>query len=843
MSKNATEENQPGNGQGAAPVKPTSTGTAAPSSKAPWLVAGAIAIIPFVLIMVFAGVWAAAIKGYFGKRLHQDAGPVGEDPERTSVVNRMNASPRTFGIPPGPVAPPGGPCDFVVPDALDRSFLNEGYTFTRGAIGAPEGTHIKPDDAMVTTMKYLCDRHSRLGISHIISAYVNMRLNPEEQASRDPQIMANISAHNLGQAYDLAQIDYVYKVFRTPCPGGPLWNIEYWNDEPRLLLALPCRERINNVNTTFAGGPATAIPIRVAWQDQQNQFAPGGLPLNVNTALNTITAYLGLNPEALRFAAGGLEGMLNQIGRVYLEELLGLPTGALFGGSLPAILQNAFGGQFAQLVNQLPRPAWGTNFLDLVRSIGAGSWEQALGLLPGSLQGWGSPQETFRSIGLETIAAALRVPSEWLRDSARLRPMLDSLSADDLSALSSFGSLGGGQGGQWASIIAALRGNDRAAIEAAAESYGRQILAQTLGLPADAFSCSENEFRSCPDPYATIGDLARRTGLSEEQLRSLIGSLLSGQSPSALYETRGLPGLEQALGLPAGTLAPLISGGRFSPDAATISMVARRLGISTGLAQEFLRTFQGNLSFGPLVQQIGSHHLARAFRLSDPTALYQIANNTASAALRRQVEGELTRLSTSLGLPAEIVRLSQLFSGNFTSFSQVLSQLGGLQLGEIFGMSVNQIQQLLSGNLSALLNLPAFQQLSQTILSALNLNINQLTGLLNGVPLLGNLANIGNVLNGFLNITGVDQFLIMERVYRPEARRKVHLVLRELLDMPFTLDDIDMRVTQLITFSHERDVQPFEANGTLDRVYGRGRSKNFGLFSMKEAFGHLHIGY
>ncbi len=828
-----------------APAKPTSPGPAASSSKTPWLVAGAIGIVPFVLIIVFAGVWAAAIKGYFGERLHHDAGPVGEDPERTSVVDRMNASPKTVGIPPGPVQPPGGPCDFVVSDPLDRSFLNEGYTFTKSAIGATEGTHIEPDDAMVTTMDYLCDRHSRLGISHIISAYVNMRLDPEEQASRDPQIIANISAHNRGQAYDIAQIDYVYKVFRAPCPGTPNWNIEYWNDEPRLLLSLPCREPINNVNTTFAGGPATAIPIQVVWQDQPNQFALGGLPLNVPTALNTVAAYLGLNPEALRFAAGGPQEMLSQIGRVYLEELLSLPAQSLLGGSLPAILQSAFGGQFAQLVNQLPRPTWGTNFLDLVRSVGAGSWEKALGLLPGSLQGWGSPQETFRSIGLETIAASLRVPSEWLRDSARMRAFLDSLSADDVAILASAQSLGGGTdpGGNWASIIAALRGGDSAAIDRAAESYGLQVLALTLGLPADTFACIEGGRRSCPDPYAGIGALAGRTGLPEDQLKNYIGSILAGQSLASAYERQGLPGLEQALGLPTGALSPLLSGGSFSLNQNMISLVASRLNISSSLAQEFLSTFRQGQDLTRHIQQIGSALLSRSFQLSDPTALYQIAHNAASAALIGQVKEQLARLSTSLGLPNEIVKLSQLFSGNFINFSQVLSQLGGLQLGEIFGMSAIQIQQLLSGNLSALLSLPAFQQLAQTILAALNLDINQLTSLLNGVPLLSSLANIGNALNGFLNIAGLDQFLVMERVYRPEARRKVHLVLRELLDMPFALNDIDLRVTQLITYSHERDVRPFEHDGTLDRVYGQGRSKNFGLFAMKEAFRHLHIGY
>jgi len=477
----AEEEDKPGEGQepGTEEAKKPATepakesrlkdfvSTAVSVGQRKWVVIALllISLVLFLLIIVFGGVWAAAIKGFFGERLHQDAGPVGEDPERTAVVECMDGSPTDLGIPPGPVPPPGGPAQLVVPDSLDRRFLREGFTFTRSAIGAPAGTHIEPDDAMVTTMDYLCDRHSRLAISHIISAYVNMYLDPEQLASRDPQIIQNISAHNRGQAYDLVQIDFVYKVFRAPCPPSPNWTIEFWNDRSHLLLALPCREPLNNVNTTFAGGPATAIPINVIWQDQPNQFALGGLPLNIDSALRTLASYLGLPPEALRFATGSLDQMLAQIGRTYLEELLGLPAGSLRGNNLDAMLQSAFNVKLAGLLNQLPRSTWGNSISDWARSTGAGEWERLLGLFPGSLQGWNSTSELFRSVGLETAANALRIPPEILRDISQARRILNSLSGEDLAALTNDPATA-----QLTAVVNAIQGGDGAALNAALEA-------------------------------------------------------------------------------------------------------------------------------------------------------------------------------------------------------------------------------------------------------------------------------------------------------------------------------------------------------------------------------------
>jgi hypothetical protein len=81
----------------------------------------------------------------------------------------------------------------------------------------------------------------------------------------------------------------------------------------------------------------------------------------------------------------------------------------------------------------------------------------------------------------------------------------------------------------------------------------------------------------------------------------------------------------------------------------------------------------------------------------------------------------------------------------------------------------------------------------------------------------------------------------MNKVLRPEARYKTHQLIQELLDISKEFENPNMRVTQLITYSKERDVLPF--SDTLDKIYGVGHKDNYGLFAMQEAFPNVHVGY
>jgi len=101
----------------------------------------------------------------------------------------------------------------------------------------------------------------------------------------------------------------------------------------------------------------------------------------------------------------------------------------------------------------------------------------------------------------------------------------------------------------------------------------------------------------------------------------------------------------------------------------------------------------------------------------------------------------------------------------------------------------------------------------------------------------------GNTADPSLSLNPIDQ-QIYDAVYQPEARRKTHQVIAELLAYPATTEVPESyRVTQLITYSQERDVDPFDKDGTLDKVYGLNRPNNYGLFAMEEAWQNVHIGY
>ena len=84
--------------------------------------------------------------------------------------------------------------------------------------------------------------------------------------------------------------------------------------------------------------------------------------------------------------------------------------------------------------------------------------------------------------------------------------------------------------------------------------------------------------------------------------------------------------------------------------------------------------------------------------------------------------------------------------------------------------------------------------------------------------------------------------LICMTVLRPEAQRKVHQVIQELLDFPTVMkDQYYYKVNQLITFNKDRDVTPFAK--ILDDLYGASRQPNIGLFALPQMWPKIHIGY
>jgi hypothetical protein len=80
------------------------------------------------------------------------------------------------------------------------------------------------------------------------------------------------------------------------------------------------------------------------------------------------------------------------------------------------------------------------------------------------------------------------------------------------------------------------------------------------------------------------------------------------------------------------------------------------------------------------------------------------------------------------------------------------------------------------------------------------------------------------------------------KCFKPTAQKNVNKVIGELLQFPTDSgNEFTNKVTQIITYSDERDIQPF--GDILNNLYGVFRPANYGLFAMPEAYDHIHIAF
>lgn len=201
--------------------------------------------------------------------------------------------------------------------------------------------------------------------------------------------------------------------------------------------------------------------------------------------------------------------------------------------------------------------------------------------------------------------------------------------------------------------------------------------------------------------------------------------------------------------------------------------------------------------------------------------------------------GEIPIFQEKLGgkLNLDQSDITNLISGNIPNISQVQDLFK-----QDFNISNLDLQNL-TGKYD-LSNIPSLNDFSE----AFSMSTGQIGGFLGGGGNPTDMISFGGSLGGGgLVGLGGGEAEVMNKVKRPEARRKVHQVINELLDIAKNLNDRNFSVTQLITFSKGRDVDPFESK--LEKIYGKSkenggtRAENYGLFSMKEAHPNLHIGY
>jgi hypothetical protein len=212
----------------------------------PWAV-GCIIIFVIVVLIFGVGLGGNSLRGMYGRTIPHPAGT--NDPNLKALLEYQQTQSRN---------------NYHKVDFLkdrDIEYLKTG----------------KPDYRLLAALKYIADLHERIRISHLISDYEDMDTNPESGADTDPQIIQNISAHVDGEAADIDEIDFVFKVFEDTVvcdqvSAGTLTDIVYYNDLEAELFRLRCltpKTAMLEANTTFKNRPAVAIPIEVRWQDKK----------------------------------------------------------------------------------------------------------------------------------------------------------------------------------------------------------------------------------------------------------------------------------------------------------------------------------------------------------------------------------------------------------------------------------------------------------------------------------------------------------------------------------------------------------------------------------------------
>jgi len=154
-------------------------------------------IIFIIVVAIFGTMFCLAGSGYpGGKSFNQAAGK--NDPNIKAIIAATNITTKA-GL---------HKIDFANPK--DKAYVESG----------------KIDKRLAAALKYISDKHDHIRISHIVSGYEDMPIDPESGNLHDRQIIKNISAHKEGLAADIDEIDFVKKKCRCgdPIPVKIVWQ-------------------------------------------------------------------------------------------------------------------------------------------------------------------------------------------------------------------------------------------------------------------------------------------------------------------------------------------------------------------------------------------------------------------------------------------------------------------------------------------------------------------------------------------------------------------------------------------------------------------------------------------
>ncbi len=701
----------------------------------------------------------------------------------------------------------------------DLQFLNN--IKTKG-VDSVKGSRL--DARVLFSLIYLANRHSSLMVGNIVSVYEDMPIDKENSA--DPQILKNISAHVTGQAADLTEIDFVFKGvdMASSCsktPEDPTRDIVWFNDQKKELYRQKC---LGNVAQGFAGGPiinnvmTTAIPIKIIWQDEAPKISGNNKATNRGGAERSVEQNLGLPPGALDktnglgveqqigFAelaqqlglpseivgASNKEDFFKKLGSGYLEKQFGLSSNSLVGNN-PTEIASSLANRSAEEMFNLPMGSWNSgNLVDSTISVGRTTIEKEFGLAQGSLNDPISAKAAIAQAGIrpDDITKVSRATG---MDEATVSSFINSAGQGTLNndALGSLGSrkLEQSWGMQTGSLTPYV-----------------EIAKQKIADPASAAKSATNLADGIV--WDQVNTNLPSGEINQETVKNMINKLGNGDNVKDDMLQMGASRMDGFFGLGSGTSYGCISAKNCNIASQTDLLT------NTQLKNTVESIFDGN--FNSYSSQIGLDTLRQG--LSNGPQNLSVALDQATKDL---LESNPLEAAKQIGLDV----LDKNTGCGSCTMDSLLSKKDDLmkQIDQSLGFDEGTMADLLSGK-----SVPGS-------LSSLGSNSGA-----------GGLSGSGTGGTSLSNLADNDP-MIMQKVYRPEARRKVHQVIDELIEMPNVLKNLNYKVIQMITFSEDRDVVPFESK--IEKIYGKSiadggsRVKNYGLFSMPQAHRNIHIGY
>jgi hypothetical protein len=742
-----------------------------------------IALIIFLLLIILM-IWAPAgglALSYMEGGLTGGTPKVSTDlnnPEHVATINKIeNFTKQTSAG--------GGTCgkrlEFADPE--DLKLIKEG----------------KVDHRILLAIERLTVKNDHLKISHVMNLMSKVPANTiETHSDVEKQYLDNESAHKVGMAFDVVEINCVYKY---------------------CICSQECG--------------CDKIPVKVVWQSKGN--LPG---IARDAGLGKVTELLGLPNGALD--GRDLNGVFESTGLAQLEQILNVAGNSLKQANDLITFLQRYGQAEMEKVFLLPMGSLPSqNSLSAYASeTGRRALEQVLHLPYGSLTG-SNGETVLKNTGQRSIEEELNVPWGWLTEHPNdaLKYLRDLQLSQNQQQLTE--SYLGWTYGTIDNLFASLNKKDYSQVQKILIETGKDVQEQAFGVPRGSLDTDSGS------PFSSQQGAAedRKNNLPAGTLYQLFTSLKFGSSINPNMINVGGRRLDSALDLVGGSVSDVIYG-RQTPEQA-ISRAERygdyyniylssRLNISVSEAKDLRMAILKGNNLTPQTMKIGTVQLERYFNLKSGSLTSLINGQISPEIFLQMNKAALNQLADSLKLPYQAI--SQLFNGNFING---LQEFGKSVIASTFGFNISQFMNWVNaGNIQAIIQ----NQVIQAVAAVLGINPAILGGILSGninpssLISLGVSILIGGPLGGiFGGVFGGLGGGCSTACYQPEAIKNIRLAISQLLDL-----GPNFKPTQIITY-RQADVDYFDSR--LDTLYGSERQPNYGLFAREEMLGHIHIGY